>query len=120
MRSYLFDQAVLDFWKRHPDGTVVNLGEGLETQRFRVREQAPTCHGLWVTVDLPSAIKAREAFIQPNDQHLHVAASALDLDAWASHVPKDKAVFITAQGLCMYLEEEDNRKLFQIYSSGSS
>ena len=35
LRSLVFDQAIAQFLKQAPDGTIVNLGEGLETQRFR-------------------------------------------------------------------------------------
>ena len=50
LRVATFDDAVRRFLRRHPAGTVVALGEGLETQFWRVdngRMQA------WPTVDLP-------------------------------------------------------------------
>jgi len=112
LRSWLFDKGVRDFWKQYPGGTVVNFAEGLETQRFRVADARPP-DSLYISVDLPSAIAAREKFIQPDAHHLHVAASATDFDAWVPLVPKDKPVFFTAQGLLMYLEEADGEKLFR-------
>mmetsp|Transcript_46670 Transcript_46670/g.47139 ORF Transcript_46670/g.47139 Transcript_46670/m.47139 type:complete len:301 (-) Transcript_46670:342-1244(-) len=115
IRSWLFDQGVLEFWKKNPGGgTIVNFAEGLETQRFRPGIIAGRPEGsLWITVDLPPAIKAREQFIMPDDENLHVTASVLDTGEWMHLVPKDKPVFFTAQGLFMYLEEEDTRVLFQ-------
>lgn len=111
IRSWVFDGAIRDFWENYPGGTIVNLGEGLETQRFRLEEQRHDA--LWITVDLPSAIEARERFIQPDEDHIHIAASALDVETWAQHIPKDKPVFITAQGLFMYLKEIEVKALFQ-------
>jgi len=113
IRSWIFDQAIMEFWKTHPDGTIVNFAEGLETQRFRLQEVRSE-NAFWVTVDLPPAIRAREKFIQPDLMNLHVTASVLDTEVWSKVVPKDKPVFFTAQGLLMYLEEDDIRGLFQM------
>lgn len=112
IRSWLFDQHILDFWKAHPEGTVVNFAEGLETQRFRLEESRPL-GTLWITIDLPSAMKARERFILQSTENLHVAASVLDTGEWMHLVPRDKPVFFTAQGLFMYMNEKDLRGLFQ-------
>ena len=112
MRSFVFDQAVLDFWKDHPEGTVVNLGEGLETQRFRLTDNRPK-DTVWLSVDLPEAIEAREKFITADQSNIHVPVSALDVESWAKKVPADKAVFITAQGILMYLEPDNVKSLFQ-------
>ena len=112
MRSFVFDQAVLDFWKDHPEGTVVNLGEGLETQRFRLTDHRPK-DTVWLSVDLPEAIEAREKFITADQSNIHVPVSALDVESWAKKVPADKAVFITAQGILMYLEPDNVKSLFQ-------
>lgn len=102
IRSQLFDDRLREFLTTHPNGIIVNLGEGLETQRFRIN--APGA--LWLSVDLPQSIALRERFITPDAQHLHVAASALDT-VWFNAVPPGRAVFITAQGLMMYFREEE-------------
>ncbi|MGD1936210.1 MAG: class I SAM-dependent methyltransferase [Cyanophyceae cyanobacterium] len=108
LRSLVFDQAIAQFLKQAPDGTIVNLGEGLETQRFRVSDSS----ALWLTVDLPEAIQAREKFIEPDARHPHFSLSALDRQ-WFESVPKDKPVFITAQGLFMYFPKNEVRTLIQ-------
>lgn len=103
VRSKVFDDLVRDFIRRHPDDPViVNLGEGLETQRFRF-EGDPA---LWLSVDLPDAIAIRERFIEPDDRHRHVSQSALD-PSWMDEVPSDRPVLITAQGLFMYFDPRD-------------
>lgn len=107
VRSVDFDRELAYFLADYPDGTVVNLGEGLETQRFRFNDQA-----LWLSVDLPESIAAREHFIQPDARHLHLSVSATDR-IWFDSVDKQKPVFITAQGLFMYLAEEDVKALMQ-------
>jgi O-methyltransferase involved in polyketide biosynthesis len=108
VRSAMFDAELRAFLDCHPDGVIVNLGEGLETHRFRVASN----EALWLSVDLPEAIAIREHFIAPDDKHRHVALSALDR-AWFNEVPAGKPVYITAQGLLMYLPEEEVRSLLQ-------
>lgn len=108
MRAHLFDRRVSDFLAEHPDAVIVNLGEGLETQRYRIH--APDA--LWLSVDVPEAIAIRELFIPASDQHLHVRLSALDV-AWFDAVPGDRPCFIGAQGLFMYFEEDELATLMQ-------
>ena len=91
----------------HPDGFVVSLGEGLETQVRRVDNGRMR----WLSVDLPEAIRLRERFIPPTDRFRHLAASALDR-VWMDAVEPSSGVFIVAQGLFMYLEPEAVRRLF--------
>ena len=108
VRSQLFDARLRAFLRTHPDAVIVNLGEGLETQRFRI--DAP--QALWLSIDLPEAMAVRERFIQPDAQHRHIAVSALD-SAWFDAVPPGRAVFISAQGLLMYFKEEQVAALMQ-------
>jgi O-methyltransferase involved in polyketide biosynthesis len=112
IRSLVFDRELRKYFSDHPDGTVVNLGEGLETQRYRLNLNS----ALWLSIDLPQAIELREKFIQPDDRHLHIPMSAIDRE-WISKVPEDKPVFITAQGLFMYLDEREVKSLIQIINS---
>lgn len=99
LRARVFDRAVRDFLDKHPKAVIVNLGEGLETQRYRVDLK----QGVWVSVDVPEAIAVREQFIPADATHIHVAASAFD-PSWYDQVPKDRPVLITAQGLLMFFE----------------
>lgn len=108
VRSLFFDQNLNEFIKSNPHGTVVNLGEGLETQRFRIDNQQT----LWLSIDVSEAIQIREQFIQPDDQHKHIALSALDRQ-WFDLVPKEQPIFITAQGLFMYFNEDEVKSLIQ-------
>lgn len=108
VRSLDFDRELKEFLNKYPDATIVNLGEGLETQRFRIKDS----NALWITVDLPDAIKARELFIEPDERHLHLSLSATDTK-WFDCVRKTKPVFITAQGLFMYFKEEEVKNLLQ-------
>lgn len=108
VRSVSFDQVVNDFIQEHPKATIVNLGEGLETQRYRIAKN--DCR--WLSVDLPEAIEVRQRFIESDEQYRHLAMSALDR-SWFDHVRQDESVLVTAQGLFMYFQEEEVKALLQ-------
>jgi O-methyltransferase involved in polyketide biosynthesis len=108
LRAVFFDNELRAFLKDHPDGVIVNLGEGLETQRFRVESD----EALWLCVDLPDAIAIRERFMEPDERHRHLAVSALDR-SWFDAVPEGRAVYVTAQGLLMYFTPEDVERLIR-------
>jgi O-methyltransferase involved in polyketide biosynthesis len=105
-RAAEIDRVLRSWIEQHPDGIVVSLGEGLETQARRVDNGRVR----WLSVDLPDAIRLRERFLLPTDRFQHVAASALD-PAWMDSVDPSSGVFIVAQGLLMYLAPEEVRGL---------
>ncbi|MEO8177842.1 MAG: class I SAM-dependent methyltransferase [Deltaproteobacteria bacterium] len=107
LRSRAFDRAVQPWLASHPGGTVVELAAGLETQFFRCDD------GLvkWVCVDMPEAIDVRERFLPATDRCRHLRMSALDV-SWFDEIDPARGVFVTAQGLFMYLNEPDVRSLF--------
>ena len=92
MRSRVFDDVVRPWLTRHPGGTVVELGAGLETQFQRCDDGQVQ----WICVDVPESIAIRERFLSPTERCRHVARSALDL-AWLDEVDPSRGVFITAQ-----------------------
>ncbi|MFY1826919.1 class I SAM-dependent methyltransferase [Myxococcus fulvus] len=106
MRSRVFDDVVRPWMAAHPGGTVVELGVGLETQLQRCDDGRVR----WVCVDVPEALAVRERFLPPSERCRHVARSALDL-AWMDEVDASKGVFVSAQGLLMYFDEAQVRRL---------
>lgn len=108
MRSRTFDDAVRPWLAAHPGGTVVELGAGLETQFQRCDDGRVQ----WLCVDVPEALDVRERFLKPSARCRHIPKSAMDL-AWLDEVDRTQGVFVTAQGLFMYFEEADVRRLFQ-------
>jgi O-methyltransferase involved in polyketide biosynthesis len=106
-RAAEIDRALRSWLKHHPDGCVVSLGEGLETQCRRVDNGRLR----WLSVDLPDAIRLRERFLVPTQRFCHIAASALD-PVWMDAAEPQSDIFIVAQGLLMYLEPETVRRLF--------
>lgn len=108
VRSLQFDEVVRDWMQRHPGGTVVELGCGLETQFQRVDDGQVQ----WLCVDVPEAIAVRERFLKPSARCRHLECSALDF-RWMDAVDPAPGVFVTAQGLLMYFRENEVCQLLQ-------
>jgi O-methyltransferase involved in polyketide biosynthesis len=99
LRVRCFDDEVRRFLARHPDGRVVALGEGLETQFWRVDNG----HARWLSVELPEVAELRERLLLVSPRRRTLACSALD-ERWMDEVDGSRGLLVTAQGLLMYFE----------------
>lgn len=106
LRALAFDRATRRYLVDHPAATVVALAEGLQTSFYRVDASDSGHEFRWLTVDLPPVTSLREALLPPSDRVTVCSQSALDF-SWMERVDTDDGVFITAEGLLMYLEPTD-------------
>jgi len=106
LRVRAFDVAIRSFLRDRPQGTVVALGEGLETQFWRVDNG----HVTWLTVDLPGSIEIRRRLLPMGARQVTHAGSAVDT-SWMEKVGSADGMLVTAQGLLMYLAETDVTRL---------
>ena len=107
LRVLTFDREIRRFLGAHPGGTVVALGEGLETGFWRVDDGQVR----WLTVELPETAEVRRRLL-PDDppRRRTLSGSALDL-AWMDEADTSAGVLITTQGLLMYLQPAEVRSL---------
>ncbi len=107
-RSGAFDRIVGAWIERNPDGVVIALGDGLETQNWRLDNGRIR----WISVDLPEAMALRESFLPATERFRNVVGDVRNLE-WKPVVDSAgrRAIFITAAGLLMYLEPESVRHL---------
>jgi O-methyltransferase involved in polyketide biosynthesis len=106
LRALAFDGAAIDYLTTHPKASVVALAEGLQTSFWRLGRTGLTDELTWYSVDLPPVMALREKLLPSDDQIVPLAQSALDR-SWMDRVDDSNGVFITAEGLLMYLEPED-------------
>ena len=106
LRSLSFDNATIDYLRDHPAATVVALAEGLQTSYYRVDASGVSDAFRWLTVDLAPIIALRERALPPADRVQTRAQSALDY-SWMDSVDAGDGVFITAEGLLMYLQPDE-------------
>jgi O-methyltransferase involved in polyketide biosynthesis len=107
LRARAFDAAAIDFLKAHPKASVVALAEGLQTSFWRLARAGVADELTWYSIDLEPVMELRRQLLPRNDRIVELAQSALDR-SWMDQVKTDDGVFITAEGLLMYLEPEDS------------
>lgn len=107
LRARRFDEEIRRFLDKHPDGQVVALGEGLETQFWRVDNGRVR----WLGVDLPEIAELRERLLPADSPRVRtVGCSALDGD-WMEHADPAGGLLLSAQGLLMYFQPEEVHRL---------
>ncbi|MBS1690796.1 MAG: class I SAM-dependent methyltransferase [Actinobacteria bacterium] len=106
LRALAFDGQTRRYLAEHPSATVVALAEGLQTSFWRV-DRADARHEFrWLSVDLPPVVDLRRKLLPHSDRITLCAQSALDY-SWMDRVDDSGGVFITAEGLLMYLQPTD-------------
>jgi O-methyltransferase involved in polyketide biosynthesis len=106
LRALAFDRHARRYLADHPKATVVALAEGLQTSFYRLDAADVGDQFRWLTVDLPPMIALRRKLLPPSDRVQMCAQSALDF-SWMDQVETEHGVFITAEGLLMYLQPDD-------------
>ena len=106
LRALAYDRAARRYLADHPRATVVALAEGLQTSFYRLTAAGVGDQFQWLTVDLPPMIELRRKLLPASDRVRMCAQSALDF-SWVDQVDTDHGVFITAEGLLMYLQPDD-------------
>ncbi|MEM7100029.1 MAG: class I SAM-dependent methyltransferase [Pseudomonadota bacterium] len=106
IRARYSDDLIRDFCEAGGESAiVVALGEGLETQAWRVNKP-----NQWISVDLPESIAVRQKFLPAQSHHTYISRSALDT-TWIDELPDHERIFISAAGLLMYFEESAVKEL---------
>jgi len=106
LRALTFDEYTRRYIVDHPSATVVALAEGLQTSFYRLDASGVGDQFRWLTVDLPAITELRDRLLPPSDRVTTIAQSALDF-SWMDQVDPSDGVFITAEGLLMYLQPEE-------------
>ena len=103
IRTLILDWWVSQFLAAHPDGTVVELGTGLNT-RFE-RTDNGSVH--WIDLDLPDTIELRRRFFADTERRRMIAASLTDEDWLADVARRPGPYFFVSDGVLVYLREAD-------------
>jgi O-methyltransferase involved in polyketide biosynthesis len=106
--------AQYDIWARqflavHQQCTVVHLGCGLDSRVFRL-DPGPDVQ--WYDVDYPAVIALREKIFPTRPRYQLIATSATD-QSWLDQIPADRPVLLLAEGISMYLTEDEGVALLR-------
>jgi O-methyltransferase involved in polyketide biosynthesis len=106
-RAKKLDLITQNFLDEHPGGLVLQLGCGLDSRFLRVDDGRVT----WYDLDMPAVIDLRRQFFAENERYHMIAASVTDLE-WVDTIASGgRPVLVVAEGLLMYLDEVDVRRL---------
>jgi O-methyltransferase involved in polyketide biosynthesis len=107
IRARQMDAYTREFLGSHPNAVVIHLGCGLDSRCLRLARPGVE----WYDLDLPDVIALRRKFYSESANYHLIASSVTDL-AWMDCVTAaGRPVFVAAEGLLMYLQEEDVRAL---------
>ena len=106
MRAKKLDSYVREYLDRTEQPLVLHLGCGLDSRVLRVGVQK----GEWYDLDYPDVIELRKEFYNETD-HYHMIASSVTDHTWLDQVKGNHPACIIAEGLFMYLSEDEVRQL---------
>jgi O-methyltransferase involved in polyketide biosynthesis len=88
---------------------VIHLGCGLDSRVFRL-DPGPEVE--WYDVDYPAVISLREK-VFPSRPGYHLVATAATDPSWLDQIPAGRPTLLLAEGISMYLTEDDGVALLQ-------
>jgi O-methyltransferase involved in polyketide biosynthesis len=109
IRTEIIDDWARDFLTKHPDATVINLGCGLDTRLTRIDNGRVR----WYDIDFPEPLDLRREFLPETDRCKMIAGSATD-PATFDQIPPAEHVLIIAEGMCMFLTEDEMKGLVKL------
>ena len=99
-RSLICDQVIKKFLTSYPEGTIVNIGCGLDT----TFERTDNGKLKWYDLDLADVIELRRKFIQEGERRKFIASSFLEKE-WLENIEVKGNVLFIAAGVFYYFEE---------------
>jgi O-methyltransferase involved in polyketide biosynthesis len=109
VRTAQFDVWTREFLAAHPDATVIHVGCGLDSRVFRL-DPGPGVQ--WYDVDFPAVISLREK-VFPSRPNYHLVGTPATDPSWLDAIPADRPTLFLAEGISMYLTEDDGVALLQ-------
>lgn len=109
VRTALYDIWTRQFIAAHPECTVIHLGCGLDPRILRID---PGPDVAWYDVDFPEVIELRGQVYPTLDPDHLIASSATEM-TWLDRIPADRPTLFLAEGISMYLTEEEGIALLR-------
>jgi O-methyltransferase involved in polyketide biosynthesis len=107
IRAALMDDFAAGFLKEHPHSAVLHLGCGLDARARRLGVPIR----VWYDLDFPQVIDIKRQLYEETENYRYIPSSVTDLD-WMHEVDTGGfPLLVVAEGLFMYLAEEDIKEL---------
>ena len=111
-RTIIFDREVSTYIQAHPNCSIINMACGLDDRFRRVDNGVIE----WYNIDFQTVMDIREKIIPANSRVFDLSLSVLDF-TWIEEIKNKENVLVIAEGLLMYLKEEDVKVLFEKISA---
>ena len=108
MRSAVFDKWLLDEMKKDSEVVVLHIGCGMDSRVLRVG----TDDHQWYDIDFPTVIEERKKYYAEDDFYNMIEADVRKKN-WLESVPKAKHAIIVMEGVSMYFEPQELRKVLE-------
>lgn len=108
LRAKKYDDTARDFLAQHPDGTIVNIGSGIDTRFDRIDNGKVQFFDL----DLPEVIAFKKKLIKETPRYKMIDSSVFDY-SWMKQVKAGhpQHVLFLAEGVFMYCEPDQVKAL---------
>lgn len=108
VRGALVDQWVRDFLRAHPDGTVIELGVGLNSRQ----ERLDNGRARWIELDLSEVMSLRERFFAAHPRRVALSGSLTERDCIEALRDAVRGpCMAVSEGVLVYLREHEVRTL---------
>ena len=105
----IIDEICNRYITQNPNTTVIHLGCGLDSRCLRVDNNNIS----WYDIDFQSVIDLRKQFYEETEKYKMIGKSVTDL-SWLDEIDLDnQSVLIVAEGLTMYLSEQELQQLIK-------
>ena len=113
-RTIILDRLVSEYLEKNRGTIVANIACGLDTRCYRNEGK----YARWYNIDLRETINVRSQFLKEDGPAIfQIAKSAMD-KSWTEEIEyDDEPVLVIIEGLTMYLNEADVKKIFSIIDS---
>lgn len=100
LRTRVFDEQVKRFLNKHPEGTVIEIGAGLNTRFERLDNGTAS----WIEFDLADSMTLRKVFFQDTERRQMFSGSVLDTD-WHQKVLENPSPYcFVSEAVIIYLD----------------
>lgn len=109
VRALIIDELCNKYILDHPNATIIHLGCGLDSRCLRVNQNYKN----WYDVDYEEVINIRKNFYNEDSSYKMIGSSVTDYK-WLDQIEDNDNIIVVAEGLTMYLSEEELKNLLSI------
>lgn len=111
-RAAQLDDMCNNYIKENECPVIIHLGCGLDSRVLRVNQE----YKMWYDLDFESVIELRKQYYNETDKYKMIGKSVTDF-IWLDEVNEHDEVLIIAEGLTMYLSEEELKNIIDKINS---